>query len=119
MGNFISFIRSANRFHSVPLGFSLIGLAGILSGLLGIGSGAFKVLAMDRVMRLLFKVSTTTSNFTIGVTAAASAGVYLARRYIDPGLSIDLEHSSPSNSTALDICCALRINYGKYIKILK
>ncbi|HEY9597953.1 MAG TPA: sulfite exporter TauE/SafE family protein [Cyanophyceae cyanobacterium] len=74
--------------HSVPLGFSLMGLAGVLSGLLGIGSGAFKVLAMDQVMRLPFKVSTTTSNFTIGVTAAASAAVYLARGYIDPGLSM-------------------------------
>lgn len=73
---------------SVPLGFGLMGVAGVLSGLLGIGSGAFKVLAMDQVMRLPFKVSTTTSNFTIGVTAAASAGVYLARGYIDPGLSM-------------------------------
>jgi uncharacterized membrane protein YfcA len=74
--------------RSVPLGFGLMGFAGVLSGLLGIGSGAFKVLAMDQVMRLPFKVSTTTSNFTIGVTAAASAGVYLARGYIDPGLSM-------------------------------
>ena len=57
----------------------------MLSGLLGIGSGAVKVLAMDRAMRLPFKVSTTTSNFMIGVTAAASAGVYLHRGYIDPG----------------------------------
>ncbi|HBZ01935.1 MAG TPA: permease, partial [candidate division Zixibacteria bacterium] len=56
------------------------------SGLLGIGSGAFKVLAMDQVMRIPFKVSTTTSNFMIGVTAAASAGIYLNRGYIDPGL---------------------------------
>jgi uncharacterized membrane protein YfcA len=61
-------------------------VAGLLSGLLGIGSGAFKVLAMDQVMRLPFKVSTTTSNFMIGVTAAASAGVYLQRGYIAPGL---------------------------------
>src|SRR5205085_2915070 len=63
-------------------------LAGCLSGLLGIGSGAIKVLAMDRVMRIPFKVSTTTSNFMIGVTAAASAGIYLQRGYIDPGLSM-------------------------------
>jgi uncharacterized membrane protein YfcA len=74
--------------HAVPLGFSIMALAGILSGLLGIGSGAVKVLAMDRAMRLPFKVSTTTSNFMIGVTAAASAGVYLNRGYIDPGLSM-------------------------------
>jgi len=63
-------------------------LAGLLSGLVGIGSGAFKVLAMDQVMRLPFKVSTTTSNFMIGVTAAASAGVYLQRGYIAPGLAM-------------------------------
>ena len=62
--------------------------AGALSGLLGIGSGAMKVLAMDQAMKIPFKVSTTTSNFMIGVTAAASAGVYLARGYIDPGLSM-------------------------------
>lgn len=74
--------------YSVPLGFGLMSVAGVLSGLLGIGSGALKVLAMDQVMRLPFKVSTTTSSFTIGVTAAVSAGVYLARGYIDPGLSM-------------------------------
>ena len=71
----------------VATGFSLMFVAGILSGLLGIGSGAVKVLAMDNAMRLPFKVSTTTSNFMIGVTAAASAGVYLRRGYIDPVLS--------------------------------
>jgi uncharacterized membrane protein YfcA len=71
----------------VPLGFGLMFVAGGLSGLLGIGSGALKVLAMDRAMRLPFKVSTTTSNFMIGVTAAASAGVYLRRGYVDPSLS--------------------------------
>lgn len=74
--------------RAVPLGFGLMSLAGALSGLLGIGSGAVKVLAMDRAMRLPFKVSTTTSNFMIGVTAAASAGVYLNRGYIDPGLAM-------------------------------
>src|SRR2546422_3749882 len=63
-------------------------IAGLLSGLLGIGSGALKVLAMDRIMRLPFKVSTTTSNFMIGVTAAASAGIYLSRGYIHPGLAM-------------------------------
>jgi uncharacterized protein len=72
----------------VPLGFSLMALAGTLSGLLGIGSGAVKVLAMDRAMGFPFKVSTTTSNFMIGVTAAASAGIYLNRGYIDPGLAM-------------------------------
>ena len=62
-------------------------VAGILSALLGIGSGIVKVLAMDRMMKLPFKVSTTTSNFMIGVTAAASAGVYLHRGYIEPSLA--------------------------------
>ena len=74
--------------HALPAGFSIMLVAGVLSGLLGIGSGAFKVLAMDQAMRLPFKVSTTTSNFMIGVTAAASAGVYLTQGYIDPGLSM-------------------------------
>ena len=74
--------------HSIPTGFSLMFVAGLLSGLLGIGSGAVKVLAMDQAMRIPFKVSTTTSNFMIGVTAAASAGIYLNRGYIDPGLTM-------------------------------
>lgn len=72
----------------IPLGFGLMGIAGILSGMLGIGSGAVKVLAMDVAMGLPFKVSTTTSNFMIGVTAAASAGIYLHRGYIAPGLAM-------------------------------
>ena len=75
------------RVHNVGGGFALMGVAGALSGLLGIGSGAIKVLAMDRVMKLPFKVSTTTSNFMIGVTAAASAGVYLGKGFIEPGLA--------------------------------
>jgi uncharacterized membrane protein YfcA len=72
----------------VPLGFGVMAGAGALSGMLGIGSGALKVLAMDQAMCLPFKVSTTTSNFMIGVTAAASAGIYLARGYVDPGLAM-------------------------------
>ncbi|MEO6964987.1 MAG: sulfite exporter TauE/SafE family protein [Acidobacteriaceae bacterium] len=68
-------------------GFATMVGAGVLSGLLGIGSGAVKVLAMDQIMRIPFKVSTTTSNFMIGVTAAASAGIYLRRGYIDPTLA--------------------------------
>ena len=76
------------RVHNVPGGFLLMGVAGVLSGLLGTGSGALKVIAMDRFMRLPFKVSTTTSNFMIGVTAAASAGVYLGRGYVDPGIAM-------------------------------
>ncbi len=78
----------AYRVHAVTGGFGLMVVAGMLSGLLGIGSGAMKVLAMDRVMKVPFKVSTTTSNFMIGVTAATSAGVYLNRGYIDPGITM-------------------------------
>jgi uncharacterized protein len=74
--------------RGVPMGFLLMVVAGLLSGLLGIGSGAVKVLAMDKAMKLPFKVSTTTSNFMIGVTAAAGAGIYLSRGYIDPGLAM-------------------------------
>jgi uncharacterized membrane protein YfcA len=79
--------REAYTAQNVPAGFGIMFIAGVLSGLLGIGSGAIKVLAMDRAMKLPFKVSTTTSNFMIGVTAAASAGIYLGRGYIDPGLA--------------------------------
>jgi uncharacterized membrane protein YfcA len=67
-----------------PIGLAMMYGAGVLSGLLGIGSGVFKVLAMDSVMRLPMKVSTTTSNFMIGVTAAASAGIYFSRGDIPP-----------------------------------
>jgi uncharacterized protein len=74
--------------QNVPAGFGIMLGAGALSGMLGIGSGALKVLAMDQAMKLPFKVSTTTSNFMIGVTAAASAGIYLNRGYIDPGLAM-------------------------------
>lgn len=80
--------RQPYHVHGVPLGFGLMYVAGCLSGLLGIGSGALKVLAMDQAMRIPFKVSTTTSNFMIGVTAAASAGVYLHRGQIVPGLAM-------------------------------
>jgi uncharacterized membrane protein YfcA len=76
--------------HGVAGGYSLMTLAGMLSGILGIGSGALKVLAMDTVMKIPFKVSTTTSNFMVGVTAAASAVIYLQRGYIDPGLAMPI-----------------------------
>ena len=80
-------LRSYNVYH-VPIGFGVMFGAGALSGLLGIGSGALKVVAMDQAMKIPFKVATTTSNFMIGVTAAASAGVYLSRGYIDPSLAM-------------------------------
>ncbi|HVI44462.1 MAG TPA: sulfite exporter TauE/SafE family protein [Chitinophaga sp.] len=74
------------KVRHVSGGYCMMMFAGVMSGLLGIGSGALKVLAMDTIMRIPFKVSTTTSNFMIGVTAAASAVVYLQRGYISPGL---------------------------------
>jgi uncharacterized membrane protein YfcA len=80
--------RVAYSARRVPLGFGLMFGAGTLSGLLGIGSGAVKVLAMDEVMQIPFKVSTATSNFMIGVTAAASAGIYLSRGYINPAVAM-------------------------------
>jgi uncharacterized protein len=80
--------RIAYHVRRVPLGFALMYVAGVISGLLGIGSGSIKVLAMDQAMKLPFKVSTTTSNFMIGVTAAASAGIYLHRGYIVPSLAM-------------------------------
>ncbi len=72
--------------QKVPFGFGLCSFAGIISGLLGIGGGAIKVIAMDRIMKIPFKVSATTSNFMIGVTAAASAGIYLKNGYIQAAL---------------------------------
>jgi uncharacterized membrane protein YfcA len=72
--------------HRVKTGFGLMFGAGVVYGLLGIGSGSLKVIAMDQAMRIPFKVSTATSNFMIGVTAAASASVYLSRGYVNPGI---------------------------------
>ncbi|MCZ2131358.1 MAG: sulfite exporter TauE/SafE family protein [Bacteroidia bacterium] len=69
------------------LGSVVMSVAGFLSGLLGVGGGVFKVLVMDNVMRLPFKVSTTTSNFMIGVTAVSSAIIYLANGYVVPLLA--------------------------------
>jgi len=70
----------------VRTGFAMMFGAGTLSGLLGIGSGSLKVIAMDQAMGMPFKVSTATSNFMIGVTAAASASIYLSRGYVDPSI---------------------------------
>ena len=67
-----------------PMGLAMMYVAGVVSGLLGIGSGTFKVLAMDTFMHLPMKVSSTTSNFMIGVTAAASAGIYFSRGDVLP-----------------------------------
>jgi uncharacterized membrane protein YfcA len=67
----------------VPAGFSVMFCAGLLSGLLGVGGGTLKVLGMDTLMRLPFKVSTTTSNFMIGVTATASTGILYISGYVN------------------------------------
>lgn len=74
--------------ENVPFGLAAMGLAGVLSALLGIGSGIFKVLAMDGAMKLPLKVSSATSNFMIGVTAAASAGAYLLRGDVQPAIAV-------------------------------
>ncbi|MBA5849962.1 sulfite exporter TauE/SafE family protein [Clostridium sp. cel8] len=75
------------KVSNVPSGFSVMYGAGIMSGLLGIGSGSFKVMAMDLFMKLPMKVSSATSNFMMGVTAAASAGVFFLRGDIDPKIA--------------------------------
>ena len=74
--------------HHVKTGFGLMFGAGTISGLLGIGSGSIKVIAMDQAMQIPFKVSTATSNFMIGVTAAASASLYLSRGYVNPAIAM-------------------------------
>lgn len=68
-------------------GFSVMYVAGVLSGIIGIGSGVLKVIAMDGIMKVPFKVSTTTSNFMMGVTACASAVIYVQRGNIVPGMA--------------------------------
>ena len=68
-------------------GFGVMYVAGVLSGILGIGSGVLKVLAMDAMMKVPLKVSTTTSNFMMGVTACASAVIYVQRGIIEPGIA--------------------------------
>jgi uncharacterized protein len=74
--------RGARAYLGGPLMF----VAGVIAGMLGIGAGALKVLIHDLVMGLPPKVSTTTSNLIIGVTALAGTSVYLASGVIDPGL---------------------------------
>jgi len=82
------------------VGLGLMYVAGLVSGLLGIGSGALKVPAMDLAMRLPIKVSTATSNFMIGVTAAASAGVYFARGDINPFIAAPVAAGVLGGATA-------------------
>jgi uncharacterized membrane protein YfcA len=72
------------RVTRTPFGLAIMWVAGLFSGLLGLGSGTLKVSALDVAMRMPIKISTATSNLMIGVTAAASAGVYFVRGDIDP-----------------------------------
>lgn len=72
---------------NVPFGLVSMYFAGVLSALLGIGSGIFKVTAMDGAMKLPMKVSSATSNFMIGVTATASAGAYLIHGQVRPEIA--------------------------------
>jgi uncharacterized membrane protein YfcA len=85
-GSYVETDGRVVHYNATRPGAGLLGMvvAGVLSGLLGIGAGAFKVLSMDHLMKLPMKVSTTTSNFMIGVTAAASAGIYYARGDVNP-----------------------------------
>jgi hypothetical protein len=106
----------AYHVYRVPGGFAVMFAAGALSGLLGIGSGAVKVLGMDHIMRIPFKVSTTTSNFMIGVTAAASAGVYLSRGYIDPALAMPVMLGALSGSM-LGAKVLMKV-HTKYLRIV-
>jgi uncharacterized membrane protein YfcA len=76
--------ETSYRVTHTKIGLGMMYVAGAVSGLLGIGSGVLKVPAMDLAMRMPMKASSATSNFMIGVTAAASAGVYFARGDIDP-----------------------------------
>lgn len=80
-------VSHAYELRNVAGGFGVMGIAGMLSGTLGIGSGVLKVIAMDNLMKVPFKVSTTTSNFMMGVTACASAVVYVQRGNIAPGIA--------------------------------
>ena len=85
-GSYKELDGSQINYNATRPGLGLVGMvaAGMISGLLGIGSGSFKVLSMDLAMKLPMKVSSTTSNFMIGVTAAASAGIYYARGDVNP-----------------------------------
>jgi uncharacterized membrane protein YfcA len=74
----------------VSAGFAVMTVAGMLTGLIGAGSGLVKVIALDQVMGLPFKVAATTSSFMIGVTAAAAAGVHLSRGNIDPAIAMPI-----------------------------
>ncbi len=109
------------RVTHVPLGLALMYIAGMVSGLLGIGSGALKVPAMDLAMRLPIKVSSATSNFMIGVTAAASAGVFFSRGDINPFIAAPVAAGVLAGATAGSLLLGrLKSDYvrGAFIVVL-
>jgi uncharacterized membrane protein YfcA len=88
-GTYPSVNQAMKPYHvqNVPITLFIMGVAGAMSGLLGIGSGTINVLTMDQILKLPYKVATTTSNFMIGITAAVSAGIYFTHGYIVPSIA--------------------------------
>jgi uncharacterized protein len=104
------------KIRHVPAGMSLMSIAGLLAGLLGIGSGAFKVVIFDIVMGLPYKAASATSNYMIGMTSAAGAAVYLASGYILPELAFAIIPGVLLGS--LSGAHLLVVAESKYIRIL-
>ena len=101
---------------NVPQGLLVMFGAGFASGLLGIGSGAFKVVALDSYMKLPIKVSTATSNFMMGVTATASALIYFFNGTINPAIAAPIAIGTLIGSrTGAKVMQRLDAKYIRYI----
>ena len=101
---------------NVPQGSLVMFGAGFASGLLGIGSGAFKVVALDSYMKLPIKVSTATSNFMMGVTATASALIYFFNGTINPAIAAPIALGTLIGSrTGAKVMQRLDAKYIRYI----
>ncbi len=101
---------------NVPQGSLVMFGAGFASGLLGIGSGAFKVVALDTYMKLPIKVSTATSNFMMGVTATASALIYFFNGTINPAIAAPIALGTLIGSrTGAKVMQRLDAKYIRYI----
>ena len=101
---------------NVPQGSLVMFGAGFASGLLGIGSGAFKVVALDTYMKLPIKVSTATSNFMMGVTATASALIYFFNGTINPAIAAPIVLGTLIGSrTGAKVMQRLDAKYIRYI----
>ena len=101
---------------NVPQGSLVMFGAGFASGLLGIGSGAFKVVALDTYMKLPIKVSTATSNFMMGVTATASALIYFFNGTINPAIAAPISLGTLIGSrTGAKVMQRLDAKYIRYI----